>query len=123
MTRDWPVVDGQMNLQTFVDEHLLKTGQRCFVVEDNGNVSGMLTPHEVKTVARSQWQSSTVSDVTRTLKSLHTVSPQTPVTKALEVMGREDVNQLPVVKDGHLEGIVSRSHILRLLQTRAELRA
>jgi Zn-dependent protease/predicted transcriptional regulator len=122
MTRDWPVIDGRMNLQTFVDEHLLKTGQRCFVVEENGNVTGMLTPHEVKTVARSEWQSSTVSDVTRPLKSLHTVSPQTSVAKALEMMGREDVNQLPVVKDGHLEGIVSRGHILRLLQTRAELR-
>ncbi|HEY2975757.1 MAG TPA: site-2 protease family protein [Pyrinomonadaceae bacterium] len=123
MANDWPVIDGRMNLQTFVDEHLLKTGQRCFVVEDNGRVSGLVTPHEVKTVERSQWQSLTVSEVMRSLKSLHTVSPQTSVTKALEVMGREDLNQLPVVRDGHLEGIISRSHILRLLQTRAELRA
>lgn len=123
MTRDWSVVDGRMNLQTFVDEHLLKTGQRCFVVEENGNVSGMLTPHEVKAVERSQWQATTVSEAMRPLKSLHTVAPQTLVTKALEVMGREDLNQLPVVRNGHFEGIISRSHILRLLQTRAELRA
>ena len=39
----------------------------------------------------------------------------------LELMGREDVNQLPVLQDDHLTGIISRSHILRLLQTRAEL--
>jgi Zn-dependent protease/predicted transcriptional regulator len=123
MTRDCPVVDGRMTLQTFVDEHLLKTGQRCFVVEENGNVGGMLTPHEVKAIERLQWQSKTVSDVMRPLKSLHTVAPQTLVTKALEVMGREDLNQLPVVRNGHFEGIISRSHILRLLQTRAELRA
>jgi Zn-dependent protease/predicted transcriptional regulator len=123
MTRDWPVVDGRMNLQTFVDEHLLTTGQRCFVVEDNGRVSGLVTPHEVKSVERPRWQSSVVSDVMRPLKSLHTVAPQTSVTKALEVMSREDLNQLPVVRDGDLEGIISRSHILRLLQTRAELRA
>ena len=45
------------------------------------------------------------------------------VTEALEVMGREDVNQLPVIRDGLLAGIVSRGHILRLLQTRAELQA
>ncbi|HEY3025555.1 MAG TPA: site-2 protease family protein [Pyrinomonadaceae bacterium] len=122
MTRDWPVVDGGMNLQTFVNEHLLNTGQRCFVVEENGHVSGLITPHEVKTVERPRWQSSRVSGVMRPLKSLHTVAPQTSVTKALEVMGREDLNQLPVVRDGHLEGIISRSHILRLLQTRAELR-
>lgn len=36
-------------------------------------------------------------------------------------MGREDVNQLPVMSDYHLEGIISCGHILRLLQTRAEL--
>ena len=28
MTQDCPVVDGNSNLQTFVDEHLLRTGQR-----------------------------------------------------------------------------------------------
>jgi signal-transduction protein with cAMP-binding, CBS, and nucleotidyltransferase domain len=42
---------------------------------------------------------------------------------ALQVMGREDLNQLPVGRNGQFEGIISRSHILRLLQTRAELRA
>jgi CBS domain-containing protein len=112
-----------MNLQTFVDEHLLTTGQRCFVVEENGDVSGLVTPHEVKTIERPKWKSTTVAEVMRTLKNLHTVGPGTPVTKALEVMGREDLNQLPVVRNGHLEGIISRSHIVRLLQTRAEFRA
>jgi Zn-dependent protease/predicted transcriptional regulator len=123
MTNDWPVVDGRMNLQTFVDEHLLTTGQRCFVVEENGEVSGLVTPHEVKTIERPQWTSTTVAEVMRPLKDLHTIGPGTPVTKALEVMGREDLNQLPVVRNDHLEGLISRSHILRLLQTRAEFRA
>ena len=36
-------------------------------------------------------------------------------------MGREDVNQLVVLSNSHLDGIVSRGNILRLLQTRAEL--
>jgi hypothetical protein len=36
-------------------------------------------------------------------------------------MGRENVNQLPVVSDGRLEGMISRAHVVRLLQTRAEL--
>lgn len=122
MATDWPVVDGRMNLQTFVDEHLLRTGQRCFVVEDEGHVSGLITPHEVKTVERAKWPQTTVEEVMRALKSLHTVVPQTPITEALEVMGREDLNQLPVVQDGNLKGIISRSHILRLLRTRVELK-
>ncbi|HYE66664.1 MAG TPA: site-2 protease family protein [Pyrinomonadaceae bacterium] len=121
MARDCPVVDGRSNLQTFVDEFLVRTGRRCFVVEENGRIAGLITPHEVKEVERARWPYTTVDDVMRPLDQLRTVKPDALVTEALEVMGREDVNQLPVVSDGRLEGIISRSHILQLLRTRAEL--
>ena len=42
---------------------------------------------------------------------------------ALEMMSRHDVNQLPVVSDGHLAGVLSRANLLSFLQTRAELQA
>jgi len=121
MTREFPVVDGNSNLETFVHEHLLPSGHRCFVVLEQGRPAGIITPHKVKTIARARWPYTTVSDVMRSLESLSTVGPERPVTEALELMGREDVNQLPVVNEGHLDGIISRGHILRTLQTRAEL--
>jgi predicted transcriptional regulator len=121
MTRDYPVVEGQTNLQAFVDEQLLRTGHRCFIVEEQGRAVGLVTPHEIKEVERERWSSMTVHDVMRPLAQLRTVKPSTAVAEVLELMGREDVNQLPVLQDGHLTGIISRSHILRLLQTRAEL--
>lgn len=37
------------------------------------------------------------------------------------MMGREDINQVPVVSNGRLEGVFSPSHALRSLQTHAEL--
>jgi predicted transcriptional regulator len=36
-------------------------------------------------------------------------------------MGREDLNQLPVITHGHLHGVITRGDVLRLIQTRAEL--
>jgi Zn-dependent protease/predicted transcriptional regulator len=121
MARQFPVVDGNSNLQTFVQDHLLPTGHRCFVVLEQGRPGGIITPHEVKTIERARWPYTTVSDVMRSLESLRTVGPERPVAEALEVMGREDVNQIPVVQQGNLAGIISRGHILRVLQTRAEL--
>jgi len=121
MTRQFPVVDGNSNLETFVHDHLLPSGHRCFVVLEQGRPAGIITPHEVKTIARARWPYTTVSDVMRSLESLSTVGPERPVTEALELMGREDVNQVPVVQGGSLAGIISRGHITRLLQTRAEL--
>lgn len=121
MAREFPVVDGNSNLQTFVQEHLLPTGHRCFVVLEQGRPAGIITPHEVKTIDRARWPYTTVSDVMRSLESLRTVGPERPVAEALELMGREDVNQVPVLQQGNLAGIISRGHIMRVLQTRAEL--
>lgn len=121
MARDCPRVDGRSNLQTFVDEHLLHTGRRCFVVEENGALVGLITVHEVKEVERQKWPYTTVDDVMRPLDKIHTISPDIPITEALERMSREDVNQLPVVRNGQLAGVISRGHILQMLKTRTEL--
>ena len=121
MAQQFPIVDANANLQTFVQEHLLPTGHRCFVVSDQGRPAGIITPHEVKAIDRARWPYTTVGDVMRSLESLRTVGPERPVAEALEMMGREDVNQMPVVQEGKLAGIISRGHILRVLQTRAEL--
>ena len=34
---------------------------------------------------------------------------------------RENVNQLPVMSNSHLDGVLSRAEVLNYLQTRAEL--
>src|SRR5437870_4725298 len=121
MVKDWPVIDIDTRLQAFVDDHLLRSAKRCFVVEEDGRAVGMITPHEVKDVNRQEWPQLSVHEAMLPLTKLHAVKPGTSLTEALETMGREDVNQLPVMSNTHLDGIISRSHILRLLQTRVEL--
>ena len=81
----------------------------------------MITTHEVKEIERGQWPQRRVADAMIPLAQLHAIRPNANVDQALELMGREDVNQLPVMSNGHLDGIVSRANILRLLQTRMEL--
>jgi hypothetical protein len=36
-------------------------------------------------------------------------------------MSRYDLNQLPVISDHHLEGVLSRAHVLNYLHTHTEL--
>ncbi len=122
MSSDCTMVSADMPVQTLVDEHLLRTGQRCFVVGQPGRILGLITSHEIKGIARDRWASTSLSEVMRPFVQLRTVQPDMPVIDALTLMGREDVNQLPVMFDGKFEGIVGRRHILQLLQARAELR-
>ncbi|MCI0415031.1 site-2 protease family protein [bacterium] len=121
MSRDCPTIDAQLNLQQFVDDHLVTTGRRCFLATQNDQVVGLITPQEVKQVERTRWPETRVKDVMRPLETLRKVKTTTPISEALQIMSREDVNQLPVMSNGKVEGMLSRSQVLALLQTRAEL--
>jgi Zn-dependent protease/predicted transcriptional regulator len=121
MDRDYVTVEGHLSLQDFVDKYVLRTGRRCFVVVQNDRISGLITTHEVKKVARDSWPQTSVQSVMRPLDQLRTVAPDTPAIQALELMSREDINQLPVISDGHVQGVFSRGQVLRFLRTQAEL--
>lgn len=124
MTRDCSTVDARLSVQDFVDRELLRTGRRCFfVVENGGRVRGLITPHEIKRTDRAAWPATTLREAMLPLDSMRTVTPDSSLTKALEIMARGDVNQLPVISEGHLDGMLSRAEIVNYLQTRAELRA
>jgi CBS domain-containing protein len=114
-------IDGAITLQRFADEYLLRTGQRCFVVARNGDIAGLITAADLKSIDRGRWNATTVEAAMRPLNRLRTVTPETTVIEALQAMGRDDLNQLPVVSHGRMEGMLSRGQIVQVLQARAEL--
>jgi len=122
MERNCALVDSTTNLQTLVDEYLLRSGQRCFIVQHEGHLAGLITPADLSRIERRMWPLTTVDQAMRPVDQLRVVSPEAPVMQALETMARENINQLPVVSDGHLEGILSRAHLLEILRTRSELK-
>jgi Zn-dependent protease len=121
MSRDCVTVDRGMSLQEFVDTYLLKTGQRCFAVADHGRFVGLITPRDVGAIPRELWDKTTVREAMRPVERLHIITPETQVMDALKLMAGNDINQLPVVSSGALQGIVSRSHLVQLLQARSDL--
>lgn len=121
MSQDCQGVESHISLQDFVDHFLLHTGRRCFIVADNGRPLGLITPAEVRQVPRDDWNVTSVQAAMKPLERIHSVNPETPVMTAMEMMAREDVNQLPVMSDGHLAGILSRAHVLELMRSRSEL--
>ena len=79
------------------------------MVAEDGAIAGLITLHEVKAVDRARWPSTLVSEVMRPLAQLRMVTPETPATEALEMLGHDDINQVPVVSSwsGCCRGIIS----------------
>jgi len=121
MSADYQTVDPETSLEVFVHDQLLRSGRRCFLVMKDGRLIGLITPKEIRDIDPNSWPSRRVGDVMRPADKIHFMSPDLPAVEALETMGREDVHQLPVLADGRISGIVTRAHILQVLQSRSEL--
>jgi CBS-domain-containing membrane protein len=86
-----------------------------------GSLCGPHSPRDVGGIPRDRWEKTTVREATRPLQELHIIAPDAPVLDALKLVTSKDVNQLPVVANGTLQGVVSRSQLVQLLQLRSAL--
>jgi CBS domain-containing protein len=47
-----------------------------------------------------------------------TTTPEQPLQEVLHMMGTQDINQVPVVENGRLVGLLNRESVIRYLQVR-----
>ncbi len=116
MSTSCPVIPGALTLQQLVDEHILTTGSRRFVVQSGDDAIGLLTLHRIKESPRSQWATTSVKDIMLPLESMKRTGPDAELWSALQEMDRDGVNQLPVISDGRLVGMLSRDDIITHLR-------
>ena len=116
MARDCPKVPGYLNLRDFVDDYLLPSTSRCYLVTLDSTVVGVARADDVRSVPREDWIRTSVQGIMRPLSRLHTVTPDMPVTKAIELMHRENLSDLPVLSEGTLVGVFSQGQLLRFTQ-------
>jgi Zn-dependent protease/CBS domain-containing protein len=121
MNRDCTPLSPNLTLDELVHDHILATGRRCFPVIEGDTLQGLLTIHNIKEVPREQWATTAVRAVMIPVDKLKTVAPDQGLWPALQEMTEEGVNQLPVMEDRRLLGILARDNVLSFVRTRAEL--
>lgn len=121
MNRTPTPVPANISLQKLVDEYFLPYGLRTAFVTQGDQLAGLITLSDIRHVPREQWGQTPVGYVMIPLERLHAVSPQQNLNDVLPLMANRDVNQLPVVEDGRLVGVLTRDAIIRTLEVRRGL--
>lgn len=121
MAVDCPTISPYQGLGEFVEEMVLPTGRRCFLVADGNRLLGLITLHELRAVPRERWPATTVAEAMTPASQLKWAGPDDDILEIMQRMETENVNQMPVVENAHLIGILTREHLLRVLRTRLEL--
>jgi Zn-dependent protease/CBS domain-containing protein len=120
MTQDVPTVERNISVEEYVHE-VLRTGRRCHIVTGAGRPVGLVTLRSARSLPRDEWANTSIQAVMMPIGDVHSATPQEPALGVLERMQAEDINQMPVVSDGQIVGMVARDTILRVLQTRLQL--
>ncbi len=121
MVRECLTVDGDRTLADLVDDEILRTGHRCFLVSSEGRVEGLVTLHQVKAVPRDLWSRTAIRAAMTPLSRVRVVGPETPIMEVLQTMEQDDINQVPVTVGGRLLGIITRDRLLRVITAHMEV--
>lgn len=117
MNRNYAGVSADTTLQHLAESHILGSGQRTFVVLRGDTVVGLLTLHHFKGISPGAWPATTAAQAMIPIEQVKWVRPDAELWSALEEMDRDGVNQLPVMTDGKVAGMISREDVLGYLRT------
>lgn len=105
-----------------VYDKIMGTDERAFPVIEGEQMLGLVCLEDVRQVPREAWESTLVRDIMTPTTSLDIVSPKDEAVSALKKLAQRDVNQMPVLQDGRLVGMLRRADIVRWLQLQSGAR-
>jgi Zn-dependent protease len=120
MLTRFAVVPPDMTVNALVQEHVLRSDQRVFPVLDRERLIGMVCLRDVHALDRAAWESTPVRDIMTPLERVTWVNPGQDALEALAVLAQKNVNQLPVIENGRVRGLVRREDILKWLSLYGE---
>ncbi|HSQ66202.1 MAG TPA: site-2 protease family protein [Polyangiaceae bacterium] len=116
MRRQGTVASPDITIDALVHDYLVPSEERAFPVMRDGRLLGLVSISDVRRVPRDEWPSTPVRVAMRGITGLITTTPETPLATAFELLAQEDVEQLPVLRDGMLVGMLRRRDIARWLE-------
>lgn len=122
MNTNYAVISPNLSLREIVQSYVLPSGRRYFVVTEEGRLKGLITSEHIKKVPQTQWNTTPVRAAMTPADKIVSAHPGEEALSILERMEEHGINQIPVIREGVVIGIVVREDLLRFIQLRSELR-
>jgi Zn-dependent protease/CBS domain-containing protein len=111
-------VPADITARDLAERHFMVSEQRAFPVESNGAFLGLVCFEDVRALPRDRWSDTTAAQLMTPVVKLTTLPPTADAESALDALAQRDVEQIPIVEDGKLLGLVRRRDILKWLALR-----
>ncbi len=123
MSSDCTIVPPDMTVDRLINENMLAGKGRCFPVAVENTLQGLATLDSIKRVPRDRWTTTPVAEAMVSLDKMKAVAPNDDLSKVMQLMSEHDINQVPVVTDHTVVGMIGRDRLIDFVNTQSALRS
>jgi CBS domain-containing protein len=116
MDRNFASVTPGTSIQEVVDRHMVLDGHRAVIVANDDRVLGILTVSDVRRLEPDERLNTAAQAAMTPRDEVITVPSETPALEVLMLISEKRLNQVPVLEEGRMIGLISRREILDRVQ-------
>ena len=117
MDRDFGRVQAGVSVQTFAEEHLLEktpaVAPHAYAVYRDDYLVGLLSLRQLGRIPMQTWSHTSVERAMLPIESAPAMEPGAPALGALHLILEEGVEQIAVMAEGRLLGLITRNELAR----------
>ena len=121
MTTDFRSTAPGISVGQLIRDLVLPLNLRAIPVVAGDRLLGLVAINDLRKVDQARWGETPVETVMSPAGELPSVSPDDPLTAALERFAATDLPLLPVIKDGRLVGLLYRESVIGYVRMREML--
>jgi len=120
MRTEPPTVSPATSIESVVYDHIMGTDEHAFPVVEDGQVVGMVTLEDIRSVSRERWGDTVVREIMTPYDQCTVLDPDEDASDAMNKLSTCGVRQLPVLEEGRLSGVLRREDLIRWLRLHSE---
>jgi Zn-dependent protease len=120
MEKDVESVRPDTMIDYLVQTIFIQKRKRAVPVVDGDNLVGVVTISDIKGIPQEKWPITPVLQVMHRAP-IHALKPEDDLNTAMKLIAQYDLNQVPVLNQGKLVGMLTRADVINYLQLSQEL--
>jgi CBS domain-containing protein len=116
-------VNTSTTISQFVNDYVFHHHHRVFPVLERGRFVGMVDVRSIRSVPPADWPTTKIDAYLSDPSTYRVLDPDTDATDALKLFMTENCSRAPIVKNGVLYGILTRSDLFKLVSLKQEIAA
>jgi len=126
ITTDIVAVSKDITVRELIDDWFLKFKYSKFPVIDKDNNDkylGIITLNDIKELPKDKWDNTTVGEIVNTYIEEDKVDMETELYEAVKKINTGNISALVVIKNGRLEGLLTKTDIMQFIKIKSEFKS